>query len=223
MRYRLIIFDFDGTLADSLPWFMLALGSVCDRFGLAPVSSEDALKLRDKSAREIVSQLQIPAWKLPLIARHLQERSKRDASKIRLFAGIDDMLATLAAHGVRMVLASSNAEANVRAVLGEENAAHFESFACGISIFGKAGVIRGIVRRAKVSPHEVLCIGDEVRDAEAARAVGLPFGAVAWGFNSEDALRRARPHAIFHEVQDILAEVLPNSYRTNAATTCVQA
>jgi|GEM_PF-777 len=213
MRYRLVIFDFDGTLANSFPWFLLVLESVCDRFDLVRIPPEEAAMLRDKSAREIVSLLQIPAWKLPLIARHFQQRSRSDRAAIDLFPGIDEMLATLASNGVRLAVASSNAEVNVRAVLGENNAALFESFACGISVFGKASILRSMARRADVPPEEILCVGDEVRDAEAARAAGLPFGAVTWGFNSAGAMRRTNPRAILHETGDILAEVLPYSDR----------
>lgn len=220
MRYRLVIFDFDGTLADSLPWFLRTLIGLSERFGLAAIGPDDLAVMRHKSTREIIAALDIPAWKLPLMARHVREKSQREHSEIQLFTGVELMLSILAINGVKLALASSNAEVTVRAVLGEKSATHFEQFACGASLFGKAGVFRTIVRKADVGFHETLCIGDEIRDAEAARAAGLRFAAVSWGFNSIEALRRENPHAVFHETADIIDEVLPSLGRLHNTRSC---
>lgn len=222
MRYRLAIFDFDGTLADSFPWFLRTLESVSERFGLAGIHPDDIADLRHKSTREIIAALAIPPWKLPLLARHLRERAQREHAEIRLFAGVELMLSMLASNGVRLAVASSNREVTVRAVLGEQCAAHFDQFACGASLFGKAALFRKIVRKADIDFHEVLCIGDEVRDAEAARAAGIRFAAVSWGFNSIGALQRQSPHAVFHETADIIDEVLPSLGRLHRPTSCAE-
>lgn len=210
MRYRLVIFDFDGTLADSFPWFLRTLEGARERYGLAAIREDDLAGLRDKSTREIIAALRIPAWKLPLMARHFLERSRREHAEIRLFDGVEFMLSTLAQNGVKLALASSNTEITARAVLGERSAANFEHFACGASLFGKAAIFRKIVRKADINCHETLCIGDEIRDAEAARAAGLRFAAVSWGFNSIEALRQQNPYAVFRETADIIDEVLPS-------------
>jgi phosphoglycolate phosphatase len=220
MRYRLVIFDFDGTLADSFPWFLRTLESVSERFSLAAVSPGDIADLRHKSTREIIASLAIPTWKLPLLARHLRERAQREYAEIQLFAGVELMLSMLATHGVKLALASSNREVTVRAVLGEKCAAHFDQFACGASLFGEAALFRRLLRKANVDVHDTLCIGDEVRDAEAARAAGIRFAAVSWGFNSIEALQRESPHAVFYETADIIDEVLPSLGRLHNTTSC---
>ncbi len=50
-RYRLAIFDFDGTLADSLPWFRSSFQETIARFGLAPVSPEKLEAMRSTRSR----------------------------------------------------------------------------------------------------------------------------------------------------------------------------
>ena len=52
-------------------------------------------------------------------------------------------------------------------------------------------------------PAEALYVGDEVRDAEAAQAVGIAFAAVSWGFATPEALRRQAPDRLFASVADI--------------------
>jgi phosphoglycolate phosphatase len=51
-------------------------------------------------------------------------------------------------------------------------------------------------------------VGDEVRDAEAAREAGIGFAAVAWGYAAEGTLAAARPVALFREVSEIPAFLL---------------
>ena len=55
-RYRHAIFDFDGTLADSLPWFRTSFQETIARFGLAPVSPEELEAMRGLSARAALAQ-----------------------------------------------------------------------------------------------------------------------------------------------------------------------
>ncbi len=53
MRYRLVIFDLDGTLADSFPWFVRNVNGVADKFGFRRIASQDIAALRGLGPREI--------------------------------------------------------------------------------------------------------------------------------------------------------------------------
>ena len=68
MPYSLAIFDLDGTLVDSFPWFLRTINDVSDRFGFRRVAHEDVERLRHASTREILDFLDVPLWKLPAIA-----------------------------------------------------------------------------------------------------------------------------------------------------------
>ena len=181
MPYALAIFDLDGTLADSFPWFLRTINDVADRFGFRRVRDEDVETLRHASTREILAHLEVPLWKLPAIARHMRRLKAAAAPDISLFAGTDAMLRTLADGGVQLALVTSDSEANAREKLGP-SAALFAHFDCSASLFGKAAKFRRVIRRAGVAPDRVIAIGDEVRDIEAARAVGIACGAVCWGY-----------------------------------------
>ena len=74
-------------------------------------------------------------------------------------------------------------------------------------MFGKAAKFRRVLRMAGVSPEQALCIGDEIRDLEAARAAGVDFGAVAWGYTNAEALQKRAPDAMFASMGDILKTV----------------
>lgn len=202
MRYRLLIFDFDGTLADSFPAFQNAFREAIPRFGLRDVSVEELPSLRGKSAREVIDHLGLPMWKVPRVGKFVREAMA--AQPVALFPGIVEALQALAAAGVRLALVSSNSETNVRAVLGA-SASLFACFECGASMFGKARRFRRVVRQAGCDSAQALAIGDEVRDVEAARAAKIDFGAVTWGYTDGAALERESPAFVFRDRSDLLA------------------
>jgi phosphoglycolate phosphatase len=203
LRYDLVVFDFDGTLADSLTWFRTALADVVDHHGLPPICEEKAESLRKLTPKAIINELEIPAWKIPFIAADVRQRAADNVDQIKLFDGIDALLGQLHAAGVKIAMVSSNGETAVREVLGPDNAARVEQFACGAALFGKAQIFRKVIRKAGSTPERTLCIGDEVRDIEAAREAGTDCGAVTWGFATRCILDASAPDYLFDEVSDI--------------------
>jgi phosphoglycolate phosphatase len=193
---RLLIFDFDGTLADSWPWLLGALDDTALRFGLHRVSSAEAEALRGQDNRAVMRALGVPIWKLPQTAKHMRPLAA-EAPPPPLFPGIPDMLRRLAAAGRLLAIASSNGEAQIRRTLGPELAGLVRHYASEASLFGKANRFRRILRASRMPAAEAIAIGDEVRDIEAAREAGLAAGAVAWGYAWPSLLAARQPDALF--------------------------
>lgn len=202
MRYRLAIFDFDGTLLDSFSWFVTVLDEMAREFGFRSPSREELEALRGLPAREIVRRLEVPLWKMPRVANRMRSLMARNLEGLRLFPGIQEALVGLQDHGITLAIVSSNSEANIRRVLGPDpSIAHYE---CGVSMFGKASRLKRVLRRLDASPAEAVYVGDELRDVEAARAAGMAFGAVSWGYTLLDALRAVEPEMFFETSEDLL-------------------
>lgn len=206
LPYRLVAFDFDGTLADTFPWFCSVLNGVADRYRFRRVAAHEVERLRGLSARAIIADLGIPAWKVPLIARHMRALAARDADAIRLFPGVPEMLGALDAAGIGLAVVSSNGEATVRRALGA-SAGRIRHYACGAALFGKARHLRAVARGAGVAPGAMLAVGDEIRDAEAAAKAGCAFWAVAWGYTDGAALGAHAPAHLFGEPGEIVRAV----------------
>lgn len=207
MPYRLAIFDFDGTLADSFAWFIAANNEAAGRFGFRRIEPEDAERLRGMDAREVIRHVGLPMWKVPALTRHMRRRMTEDAGGISLFAGVDGMLEGLASRGVTLAIVTSNAEPNVRRVLGPRLASLVRHYECGASLFGKRPKLRKVLLASGVPAAGAIAIGDEIRDLNAARAEGIPFGAVGWGFTRLESLAALSPDEVFTRVEEIVERV----------------
>lgn len=203
MSYRLIIFDFDGTLADSIPWLAGVFAEVARTHGFKPIGPDEIEMLRTKGNREIVKYLGVPAWRMPAIAIHMRKLAAEAAPQLKLFEGVGDLLQGLKRRGLKLGVVSSNGEDTIRRVLGAELAGLIDHYGCGASVFGKAAKFRAVMRKAGVSAAETLCVGDEQRDIEAAHAAGARAGAVTWGYAAREALAKA--DHLFEQPNEIMA------------------
>lgn len=204
---RLVIFDFDGTLSDSGGWFLSIVDHLSDRYGFRRVQPDEVETLRKMTSRDVISHLRIPRWKLPFISRYVRKLFGRNADKVHLFPGVTEMLAAIDAMGIPLALVTSNSEANARAVLGPENAARFSWWACGASLFGKAPKFRKVLRQSGVPAGAIISLGDETRDIDAAREVGIRAAAVLWGYAEPEAFAHLSPDLAFATPGDVVAYV----------------
>ena len=209
MAYKLAIFDFDGTLADSADWLKGVFNQVASRYGFKQISDEDFAVLRGRDNRAIIRHLGVPAWKMPFIANHMRKLAGRDASSIPLFDGSSELLRVLRERGVIVAIVSSNTEENIRRILGPHNACLVAHYECGASIFGKASKFRHVLRRTGVGPKDAIAIGDETRDIEAAMQANIAAGAVAWGYATPELLSSRSPAHMFETMDDIVATLAP--------------
>lgn len=204
MPYRLIAFDFDGTLADSFDCFIDALNTASAKHGFRTLEGAQLSQARSTSGRGVMRMLGIPLWKTPAITLEMRQQMRSRIAQTTLFAGIAQTLQALSACNVRLAIATSNAEDTVRAVLGPTGDL-IDQFHCGISVFGKARKLISLAAMASVPKEDVLYVGDEMRDADAARAAGIAFRGVAWGYTTPEALRQYTGTLLLEQPRDLLA------------------
>ena len=205
MKYSLALFDYDGTLADAFPWLMGVIQQVADQYHLPEVELDDSETFRRLDAHQMVMRMGFSFWKIPLIARDMRRLATRDAHKIPLFPGVDQLLHGLSRQGIRLGVVSSNSSENVQRAIGPALAALIQYYECNVSIFGKAARIRKVLQQSGASPQDTIFIGDELRDLEAAQKVGVAFGAVAWGYTDVSAFLERSTQEIFMSMEALLA------------------
>lgn len=206
--FDLVILDFDGTLADSVTWFADVFNEVARRYRFRQATRGELEALRGEGVPGILRALGVARWKVPLIARHMRKLVARDIDKIALFSGASRLVRDLSAAGFELAVVSSNAQANVRALLGEEISGLISHWACGASLHGKTAKFKLVLEAARVPAERGIAIGDEVRDIDAADAVGMASGAVSWGYATRAALAARGPTVLFDEFDAIVPFVL---------------
>src|SRR5437016_3804357 len=97
MRPRLIVWDFDGTLADSLPTAVGIFNRLAVEMGHKPI--EDVAAARSMTTRQFLKQHGISLWRLPRLVRKYHAAASEEADRVRLAAGLADVLGELAARG----------------------------------------------------------------------------------------------------------------------------
>ncbi|MDR3574135.1 MAG: HAD hydrolase-like protein [Anaerolineaceae bacterium] len=207
MKYKLVIFDFDGTLADSFSWLISVTDQVADRYKFKRLDKSQIETLRGYDVKKLIKDYHVPFWKIPQIGKHLRKLMSENIQFIRMFEGIPALLQGLADQGAVLAVLSSNSCQNIHQVLGPENAALIRYYECGVSIFGKPAKIRKLLKKSGIQAGEAILIGDEIRDLDAARAIPIASGAVSWGFARVEALQARSPSEFFTSVDDIAEKI----------------
>lgn len=202
---RHIIFDFDGTLVDSLPVIIEIANEMVPNL---EVSKKDIAMLREMSAREVIKYSGVPYWRL----LRLMVRGKKilggRLDELKIFKGIPEMLKTLHEQGYPMSVVSSNSEVNIRKVLKREGVEDYMTAVYGnVGLFNKSRVFKSILRDQKVARHNAIYVGDEVRDIEASKKAKIPIVSVTWGYNGEKIIKRYQPTYIAHTPNELLKAI----------------
>ncbi len=207
MKYKLIIFDFDGTLADSLPWFIKMMNVVTEKFNLKKIEKEEISELRKLDSLSFLKHLNVPLYKLPRISTFMRNMMTDNIEEIKLISGIEDLLHKLKETGYKLAVVSTNNKTNIIKVLGEELFALNDHFVAGVSLFGKESKLKKVLKLSGIDKKDAIYIGDELRDIHASKKVGLACGAVTWGVNDADALAALEPDEIYYDIDQILKSV----------------
>jgi phosphoglycolate phosphatase len=203
MPYTLALFDFDGTLADSFDFFLASQNALAVRHGFATIDAAQIEEFRGLEPREIMRRQGVPLWKMPFIAKDFMTMMARDGAHVRAFNGVTGALRKLAESGMKLAIVTSNSEDNVRRVLGPDGMAHIDVVDSGADMFGKRRRLERVAKRCGTMPRSTIYIGDQTTDARAARAAGMAFGAVLWGYASSGLLASQSPDHTFARVADL--------------------
>jgi len=203
-----IIFDFDGTIADSFETVLNISNRLAHEYGYPPTLQKDIKRLKNLSSREILNQSKVPIWRLPFLLRRLRVELNREIQYLKPIPGIQEALYCLNQHGHRLGIVTSNSKENVIAFLKAHDLEDLFDFVdSGLTLFGKGRVIRRLIRRKHLDPSIVVYVGDETRDIEAAKKINIKGIAVGWGFNSSEALAQTQPDALIFQPGELAAVI----------------
>ncbi len=206
-KYKAIIFDFDGTIARSHEQVFDVLQELAREYKLNLPTPE---RLRELSTTETIKELGLRIWQVPRFTMLARQKLKSRLDSIEAEPGIIELLRELhAGQNMKLGLVTSNSPENIAKLLAKFDAGDlFTEIVCGASILGKHKPLAKIIKRLRLDISDCLYVGDETRDIEACRKIGLPVGAVAWGFHSPEKLAGMNPAFLVKTVEELRAEIL---------------
>ena len=205
------IFDFDGTIADSLNEVLAAYNSVAPELQTPVVSERELAALKRLGPREAMRELSVPIWKVPRIMKTVRAAMHARMAHLNPIEGMSEVLHELWRRGVKTAIVSSNSQENVSQFLVRHGIDRFEALSCGVSLFGKAKRLRRMAERAEFAGAQLFYVGDEVRDVSAAAEAGMRSVAVTWGHGERAALEAHHPYHLVHAPAELVSILAPLS------------
>jgi phosphoglycolate phosphatase len=199
-----LLFDFDGTLVDSLEAAFSAYRRVAPGLGFRALCRDEIQDLRGMHAVEVIRTLGVPLYRVPLLASRVRRAMRSDLLGTAPVDGMASVLDLLVRRGHRIGVLSSNSVTSVRAYIQRHRLPSFDPILGGTGLFGKAAVLRRQARRWQIDPRELIYVGDELRDLDAARDAGARFAAVGWGYTAWTRLADAAPDFFCRHPRDLL-------------------
>ncbi|NET10292.1 MAG: HAD-IA family hydrolase [Symploca sp. SIO2B6] len=189
-----VIFDFDGTIADTLEPLLAIANQLADEFGYPPITLEYLKQLQLLDTRDIIRQSKIPILKIPFLLRRLRSELNQRISTVQPIQGVPEALAQLKQQGHTIGIVTSNSEENVLAFLRHQGLLNlFDFVKSGTTIFGKHRVINRLLKKQNIDVNQAIYVGDETRDIESAKAINMRIISVSWGFHDYSVLARYKP------------------------------
>jgi phosphoglycolate phosphatase len=205
MSIKVIVFDFDGTIADTQAILLEITNRLAPQYGYLPIDPEEVSRLKNLTSREIIKQSKIPRYKIPFLLRKVQQELGKEIERLQPIPGLESCLLELKNRNYQLGIITSNFKPNVINFLKQNQLDHFFEFLYSeTAIFGKHRVINKFLKQKNFKPEEMIYIGDETRDIEAARKSKVKSIAVAWGFNSDLILAQNHPDYLVNHPQEIL-------------------
>lgn len=202
-----VIFDFDGTLVDSFVASIRIFEKMMNR--TAPYSDEEIVRLRGLNALQIVRELHIRPWRVPWMMVRGRQLMRRQIDSIVVFEGIEEVLRQLKDAKIPIYIMSSNSPGNIHRLMQARGLDHYFTHIYGnVGVFGKAKRLRQIIERNSLDKAGVIYVGDEGRDVEAAKHIGITSVAVGWGFNSPELLARHHPTHLVRTTDELTKALL---------------
>lgn len=205
MKKTTIIFDFDGTIADSLQLVVAVVNDIAvEETGKQLVSQDQLAGLRSKTVSEILNILQIPMWKLPFFLLKGKKLFKEKSGSLICFPGMKETLFELKKEGYALGILSSNAKDIIELFLKANRIDQFTFIHSESNLFGKSTALKHVLESNLLKQEEVLYVGDEARDIEACKKLPIDVAAVTWGFNSRELLEKYSPTYIVDKPEELL-------------------
>ncbi|MBQ4829772.1 HAD-IA family hydrolase [Alteromonas sp. CI.11.F.A3] len=209
MRYKLVIFDWDGTLMDSADKIINCM-QIAAKLCEMPVPSADAVShIIGISLKPAIKQLfgiDDDALAERLVLAYKEAFVSHDATPCPLFNDVQELLLALKAEGATLAVATGKARRGLdRAWLQTETGHFFSASRCADDAQSKPSpdMLLQILDELKISAHDAVMIGDTTYDMQMAKSIGMRRIGVSYGVHAQVHLEALAPETIVHSIGEL--------------------
>ena len=200
----ILIFDFDGTIADTLAFTINSASEISRKLKLLNEEKVNMEKFRSMDSREFFKELEIPTSKLLWFMFKYQRKLVHEIDDIKTFEGLDEVLHVMKNNGVKLGIVTSNSKRNVKKFLRKNNLEYFDFVYSSLNYFRKDKMLKKAIEKFQMNKENVIYVGDEVRDIKAAKSIGIKVASVTRGYNFESVLSEYKPDFLIYRPKDLL-------------------
>jgi HAD superfamily hydrolase (TIGR01549 family) len=202
---QIIIFDFDGTIADTFDTVVNIGNNLAIEYGYRKFEFEDILKFRNFTSKEVIQKCGVSLFQLPFLLKQVKKRLNSQIKYLTPIKGMKEVLLELDRQGHILGIITSNSPDNVNLFLENNGLKSAFNFSIsGTTLFGKHRIINNCLKIYHLNPNQVIYVGDETRDIEAARKSKIKAIAVSWGFNFREILAQHQPDFLIDRPNQLL-------------------
>ncbi|MCX7955508.1 MAG: HAD-IA family hydrolase [Patescibacteria group bacterium] len=203
---KTIIFDFDGTIADTLPYTFEKIIEISKKYKIK--NNQIIEKIKTISPKELFKEFKISWFKIPLIIWEIKKTQKQlyfDLDKIKIFPGIKELLKNLKQRNIKIFIYSSNIKKNIDYFLKKEKIEEcFDKIYVGKNLLGKDKDLFYILKKENLKKEEVFYVADEIRDVLACKRAKIKMVGVLWGLAGKEGFKKFTPDFLIKKPQQLL-------------------
>jgi phosphoglycolate phosphatase len=199
-----IIFDFDGTISDSMLPSIRHIAKWVPGVDVDEFIRGELEDFRDRTIQENLSFFKISKIRFAIMYFLYKNEMEDGVGETKIFDGMRAVLDQLSRMGHSLFIVTSHSKKNVEDFLMRNNISVFKHVYSSKALFGKHRLLKKLFLEYKTGADNSVYVGDEVRDIQACKKAGVRIISVTWGYNSKKLLERYSPDFIAESPADIL-------------------
>ncbi len=203
--YKLVIFDFDGVLADSFEHVYDINMRAAAHVNKTLTRDQYKKLFYGSFHKALFAELNMSPTDEEAFSTYKYEIYEDVYKQIPLFDFAVELIQTLTKKGIKLSIVSSAYEQAIKEKITKNGIDENFFFIAGMNKKGKREKIKESIRRAEVLPEESIFITDTIGDVQDAHSAGIGCIAVSWGFHTATELRTEKPEHIVHTYEDLIA------------------